>query len=59
MLVPVLLRAAGRWAWWLPSWMDRLLPNVRFGHVEEKQTEQIPDVVPASARTTSFAWPER
>jgi RND superfamily putative drug exporter len=31
-LVPVLLRAAGRWAWWLPAWLDRFLPDVRFGH---------------------------
>jgi RND superfamily putative drug exporter len=31
-LVPVLLRVAGRWAWWLPRWMDRVLPDVRFGH---------------------------
>jgi uncharacterized membrane protein YdfJ with MMPL/SSD domain len=22
----------GRWAWYLPRWADRLLPNVRFGH---------------------------
>jgi RND superfamily putative drug exporter len=33
-LVPVLLRVAGRWAWWLPSWLDRFLPDVRFGHAE-------------------------
>jgi RND superfamily putative drug exporter len=31
-LVPVLLRIAGRWAWWLPGWLDRVLPDVRFGH---------------------------
>ncbi len=31
-LVPVLLRATGRWAWWLPSWMNRVLPDVHFGH---------------------------
>jgi RND superfamily putative drug exporter len=31
-LVPVLLRVAGRWAWWLPGWLDRFLPDVRFGH---------------------------
>jgi RND superfamily putative drug exporter len=30
--VAVLLRVAGRWAWWLPRWMDRVLPDVRFGH---------------------------
>jgi putative drug exporter of the RND superfamily len=31
-LVPVLLRLTGRWAWWLPRWMDRVLPDVTFGH---------------------------
>ena len=31
-LVPVLLRVAGRWAWWVPGWLDRFLPDVRFGH---------------------------
>jgi putative drug exporter of the RND superfamily len=33
LLLPVLLRLMGRWAWYLPRWADRLLPNVRFGHV--------------------------
>ncbi len=32
LLVPVLLRLMGRWAWWLPKPLDRILPNVRFGH---------------------------
>jgi putative drug exporter of the RND superfamily len=32
MLVPILLRLTGQAAWWLPRWLDRLLPNVRFGH---------------------------
>jgi RND superfamily putative drug exporter len=31
-LLPVLLRLTGRWAWYLPSWLDRILPDVRFGH---------------------------
>jgi RND superfamily putative drug exporter len=31
-LVPVLLRLTGTWAWWLPRWADRWLPDVRFGH---------------------------
>jgi RND superfamily putative drug exporter len=31
-LVPVLLRMLGRTAWALPRWLDRLLPDVRFGH---------------------------
>jgi len=32
MLVSILLRLTGRAAWWLPRWLDRLLPEVRFGH---------------------------
>jgi RND superfamily putative drug exporter len=32
LLVPVMLRVLGRWAWWLPKPLDRLLPDVRFGH---------------------------
>jgi RND superfamily putative drug exporter len=32
-LIPTLLRVFGRHAWALPPWLDRLLPNVRFGHV--------------------------
>jgi RND superfamily putative drug exporter len=31
-LMPVLLRLMGRWAWYLPRWADRLLPDVSFGH---------------------------
>jgi RND superfamily putative drug exporter len=31
-LMPVLLRVLGPAAWWLPSWLGRTLPNVRFGH---------------------------
>jgi putative drug exporter of the RND superfamily len=32
LLVPVMLRLLGKWAWWLPKPLDRLLPDVRFGH---------------------------
>jgi putative drug exporter of the RND superfamily len=31
-LMPVALRLLGRWAWWLPRWADRMLPDVTFGH---------------------------
>src|SRR5512133_947726 len=32
LLLPVLLRLFGRHAWALPRWLDRVLPDVRFGH---------------------------
>jgi RND superfamily putative drug exporter len=32
LLVPVLLRLLGRWAWSVPGPLGRLLPDVRFGH---------------------------
>ena len=28
MLVPAVMVLLGKWAWWLPGWMDRLLPRV-------------------------------
>ncbi len=31
-LIPVALRLLGTWAWGLPRWLDRILPDVRFGH---------------------------
>ena len=31
-LIPVALRLLGTRAWALPRWLDRILPNVRFGH---------------------------
>jgi RND superfamily putative drug exporter len=32
LLLPVLLRLMGRWAWYLPGWAHRVLPSVTFGH---------------------------
>jgi RND superfamily putative drug exporter len=32
MVLPVLMRLLGRWAWYMPRPLGRLLPRVRFGH---------------------------
>ncbi|MGO9753926.1 MAG: hypothetical protein ACLP8S_14800 [Solirubrobacteraceae bacterium] len=32
LLLPVLLRVMGNLAWYLPKWLDRILPDVTFGH---------------------------
>ena len=42
-LMPVLLRLMGRNAWALPVWLDRVLPDITFGHSEAK--EPIPHVL--------------
>jgi RND superfamily putative drug exporter len=28
-VIPAVMRVMGRWAWWLPRWLDRLLPSPR------------------------------
>jgi RND superfamily putative drug exporter len=37
LLLPVFLRLAGASAWYLPSWLDRILPDVHFGHGEAER----------------------
>ena len=32
LLLPVLLRLMGKWAWYLPRWAHRVLPEVSLGH---------------------------
>jgi RND superfamily putative drug exporter len=34
LLLPVLLRLTGSAAWYLPGWLGRILPDIRFGHGE-------------------------
>jgi RND superfamily putative drug exporter len=31
-LLPVMLRLTGRAAWWVPRWLTRVLPDIRFSH---------------------------
>ena len=32
LLLPVLMRLVGKWAWWLPAWANRILPRISFAH---------------------------
>jgi RND superfamily putative drug exporter len=34
-LVPATMQLMGRWNWWLPGWLDRLLPDLGFEHYDE------------------------
>lgn len=52
-LVPAVMALAGRWAWWLPGWLDRLLPDLDVeGSSLEKDTS-VPDKIPAGVTSTS------
>jgi RND superfamily putative drug exporter len=42
LLLPVFLRLSGKAAWWLPSWLDRVLPDVQFGHGEATSVASAP-----------------
>jgi RND superfamily putative drug exporter len=42
-LVPATMRLMGTWNWWLPGWLDRLLPKVSLeGEREEAPEERVP-----------------
>ncbi|MFO7572238.1 MAG: MMPL family transporter [Gaiellaceae bacterium] len=47
-LMPVLLRLLGRSAWALPGWLDRILPDVRFGH-GDPDPAPVPTPAPTAA----------
>jgi RND superfamily putative drug exporter len=45
-LVPATMRLLGKWNWWLPKWLDRLLPNVSLEGAPEAPGPE-PQRVPA------------
>ena len=36
-LVPAAMKLMGRWNWWMPSWLDRALPDLSFENGEEPE----------------------
>ncbi len=41
-VVPASMRLLGKWNWWLPGWIGRVLPVLREGAVEEEAVEAVP-----------------
>jgi RND superfamily putative drug exporter len=35
-LVPAAMKLMGNWNWWMPSWLDRALPDLSFEHGSEE-----------------------
>ncbi|HET6997435.1 MAG TPA: MMPL family transporter [Solirubrobacterales bacterium] len=44
-LVPAAMKLMGKWNWWMPSWLDRVLPNLSF----EGGARPEPEPAPAKA----------
>jgi RND superfamily putative drug exporter len=48
LLVPATMELLGDRNWWLPRWLDRLLPNIDVeGHIEEASSDDLPADPPA------------
>lgn len=45
-LMPALMHIAGRWAWWLPAWLDRRLPNVDIEGASLEREHPLPGLHP-------------
>jgi RND superfamily putative drug exporter len=41
-MVPATMRLLGTWNWWIPSWLDRILPNVSLEGSGEPEEERVP-----------------
>jgi uncharacterized membrane protein YdfJ with MMPL/SSD domain len=54
-LVPAAMKLMGDWNWWLPAWLDRLLPNLSFEGgsgppaVPDSEPEPAPNPTPVEA----------
>ena len=48
-LVPALMHLFGRWNWWLPGWLDRILPHVSVEPPNASRNQPQPDSRPEDA----------
>jgi RND superfamily putative drug exporter len=48
LLVPAVMELMGKWAWWMPSWLDRLIPHIS---IEGEEYFKARDAATAAAAT--------
>ncbi|MFD4433772.1 MMPL family transporter, partial [Nocardia sp. NPDC058497] len=46
-LIPALLVLLGKWAWWLPKWLDRIVPDIdvegaRLRELQQREKAPVP-----------------
>ena len=47
-LVPATMTMLGRWNWWLPAWLDRLLPTIE-AETSAEMWDELDTLPPADA----------
>ncbi|RBO84292.1 MMPL family transporter [Nocardia puris] len=50
-LIPALLVIMGKWSWWMPKWLDRILPDIdvegtKLREIQQRSVELTKDPVP-------------
>ncbi len=48
-LVPAAMKLMGDWNWWMPAWLDRILPNLSFEGGSDPAPEPTPAPTPVEA----------
>ena len=49
-LVPATMELLGKWNWWFPAWLDRLVPHINIeGHIPSLPLPALPNLVPPVA----------
>lgn len=43
-LVPAVMAMTGKAAWWIPKWLDKILPNISIEGATEEQLEKVEDL---------------
>ena len=56
-LVPALMSILDRRAWWLPAWLDRIIPDLKLEGGEEPEPTRPPASAAASASASASATP--
>ncbi|MYS06099.1 MMPL family transporter [Streptomyces sp. SID6041] len=57
LLVPALMHLLGGANWWLPKWLDRLLPRISIEAPESRQAADARGTIPAQRVTAATATP--
>jgi RND superfamily putative drug exporter len=46
-LVPAAMKLMGDWNWWMPAWLDRILPHIALETEDDEEPATEPQLQPA------------